>query len=86
VTTVETSRYARPGAPLPDISHDAHDVLRRVRSVRGRGDRLRAAWWPSDGLEQWRSWRDAAVGAMARPARALARAVTAGARSLRRRD
>ena len=65
VTGVERSRYAPPGATLSDIRADTHTVVKAVSGVRRRKDRLRAAWWPTDGLIEWRE-RRAAVGRLLR--------------------
>lgn len=61
VSGVERSRYAPPGATISDIRADTHTVVKAVSGVRRRKDRLRAAWWPTDGLIEWRE-RRAAVG------------------------
>ena len=58
VDTVERARYARPGGTLTDIHHDAHAVVRAVSGVRHRKDRVRATWWPADGLAEWRDMRE----------------------------
>lgn len=65
VTGVERSRYAPPGATISDIRADTHTVVKAVSGVRRRKDRLRAAWWPTDGLIEWRE-RRAAVGRLLR--------------------
>jgi transglutaminase-like putative cysteine protease len=57
VATLERSRYAPPGAPLPDIAPDTHAVVHAVSASRGRRDRLRARWLPQEGVSQWQdSW------------------------------
>jgi transglutaminase-like putative cysteine protease len=65
VDGVERSRYARPGTTVTDIRSDTHRVLKAVSGVRRRKDRVRAAWWPTDGVTEWRERRDRA-GAVAR--------------------
>ncbi len=57
VDGVERSRYARPGTTLSDIRADTQHVVKAVSGVRRRKDRLRAAWWPADGLTEWRERR-----------------------------
>ena len=65
VSGVERSRYAPPGATIADIRSDTHTVVRAVSGVRRRKDRIRAAWWPAEGLVEWRE-RRAAVGRVLR--------------------
>lgn len=65
VSGVERSRYAPPGATISDIRADTHTVVKAVSGVRRRKDRLRAAWWPTDGLIEWRE-RRASVGRLLR--------------------
>ncbi len=65
VSGVERSRYAPPGATISDIRADTHTVVKAVSGVRRRKDRIRAAWWPTDGLIEWRE-RRAAVGRLLR--------------------
>ena len=68
VDGVEKSRYARPGSStLTDIRHDTTAVVRAVSSVRRRKDRMRATWWPNEGLVEWRERRAAVAGAFRRP-------------------
>jgi len=68
VDGVEKSRYARPGSTaLTDIRQDTATVVRAVSGVRRRKDRLRATWWPNEGLVEWRDRRDAASAALRRP-------------------
>lgn len=57
VSGVERSRYAPPGSTLTDIRHDAHRVVKAVSAVRRRKDRIRALWWPTEGLLEWRDRR-----------------------------
>jgi transglutaminase-like putative cysteine protease len=57
VDGVERSRYAPPGTTLTDVRPDTHHVVRAVSGVRRRKDRIRALWWPSDGLLEWRERR-----------------------------
>jgi hypothetical protein len=61
VDGVERSRYAPPGTTLTDVRPDTQRVVRAVAGVRRRKDRLRAAWWPSEGLLEWRERRDRVV-------------------------
>ena len=61
VAGVERSRYARPGTTVTDIRTDTRHVVKAVSGVRRRKDRLRAAWWPADGLTEWRERRAALV-------------------------
>lgn len=65
VSGVERSRYAPPGATVTDIRVDTQTVIKAVSGVRRRKDRLRAAWWPTDGLIEWRE-RRASVGRLLR--------------------
>ena len=65
VAGVERSRYAPPGATVTDIRTDTQTVVKAVSGVRRRKDRLRAAWWPTEGLLEWRE-RRAAVGRVLR--------------------
>ena len=58
VDGVERSRYAPPGTTVTDVRPDTHHVVKAVSGVRRRKDRLRAVWWPSDGLLEWRERRD----------------------------
>jgi transglutaminase-like putative cysteine protease len=67
VAGVERSRYARPGSTVTDIRADTHAVLKAVSSVRRRKDRIRALWWPSDGLVEWGEWRVGAARTLRRP-------------------
>jgi hypothetical protein len=67
IDSVERSRYARPGGVLTDIHHDAHTVVKAVAGVRRRKDRLRATWWPAEGLAEWRDLRAAAGRLVRRP-------------------
>jgi transglutaminase-like putative cysteine protease len=67
VDTLERSRYARPGGVLIDIHRDTHTVVKAVAAVRRRKDRLRATWWPSEGLAEWRDLRAAAGRRLRRP-------------------
>jgi transglutaminase-like putative cysteine protease len=57
VDGVERSRYARPGTTITDIRADTEHVVRAVSAVRRRKDRLRAAWWPTEGVNEWRDAR-----------------------------
>ena len=61
VDGVERSRYAPPGTTVTDVRPDTHRVVKAVAGVRRRKDRLRAAWWPSDGLLEWRERREQLV-------------------------
>ncbi|NYG05698.1 transglutaminase-like putative cysteine protease [Phycicoccus badiiscoriae] len=67
VSGVERSRYAPPGATIADIRADTHTVVKAVSAVRRRKDRLRAAWWPTDGLLEWRERRASAGRRLRRP-------------------
>ena len=58
VDGVERSRYAPPGTTVTDVRPDTQHVVKAVAGVRRRKDRLRAVWWPSDGLLEWRERRD----------------------------
>ena len=58
VDGVERSRYAPPGTTVTDVRPDTHQVVKAVSGVRRRKDRLRAVWWPSDGLLEWRERRE----------------------------
>jgi transglutaminase-like putative cysteine protease len=57
VSGVERSRYAPPGTTVTDIRADTHAVVKAVSGVRRRKDRLRAVWWPTEGLIEWRERR-----------------------------
>ena len=59
VSGVERSRYAPPGSTVTDIRTDTEAVVKAVSGVRRRKDRLRAAWWPTEGLLEWRERRAA---------------------------
>jgi hypothetical protein len=67
VDTVERSRYAPPGTTLVDIQEDTQRVVRAVSGVRRRKDRLRARWWPQDGVTEWRERREALGAAVLAP-------------------
>jgi hypothetical protein len=67
VDGVERSRYARPGATLTDIRGDTEAVVKAVSGVRRRKDRLRAMWWPTEGLAEWQERREAVARAVRRP-------------------
>jgi hypothetical protein len=67
VTGVERSRYAPPGTTVTDIRTDTQTVVRAVSGVRRRKDRLRATWWPTEGLLEWRDRRAAVARAVRRP-------------------
>lgn len=67
VSGVERSRYAPPGTTLTDIRRDTDTVVRAVSGVRRRKDRLRAAWWPTEGVVEWRERRDTMARAVRRP-------------------
>ncbi len=58
VDGLERSRYAPPGTTVTDVRPDTQHVVKAVSGVRRRKDRLRAAWWPSDGLLEWRERRE----------------------------
>jgi hypothetical protein len=78
--TLERSRYARPSAQAVSIAPDAQQVLRAVAVTRRRQDRLRAAVWPTSGVDALRSATRRLSWAMQAPARAL-RAWTGGPRA-----
>lgn len=59
VATVEQARYARPHAPISDVSADARTVWKAAISARQRSDRARAYLFPRDGVRQWNDSRDA---------------------------
>jgi hypothetical protein len=61
VNGIERSRYAPPGTVLTDIRADTASVVHAVSAVRRRKDRVRAAWWPTEGLIEWRDRRDGVV-------------------------
>lgn len=67
VDGVERSRYARPGTTVTDIRQDTQAVLRAVTGVRRRKDRLRAVWWPQEGVTEWRERRESVARAVRRP-------------------
>lgn len=67
VDAVERSRYAPPGTTIVDIREDVGAVVKAVSAVRRRKDRLRATWWPNDGLVEWRERRAQAAEAIAKP-------------------
>ena len=67
VSGVETSRYAPPGSTVTDIRADTQAVVRAVSGVRRRKDRLRATWWPTEGLLEWRDRRAAVARVVRRP-------------------
>jgi transglutaminase-like putative cysteine protease len=68
VSGVERSRYAPPGTTVTDIRAVTHAVVKAVSGVRRRKDRLRAAWWPTEGLIEWRERRATVAGVLRRPA------------------
>jgi hypothetical protein len=72
VDEVERSRYARPGTTVTDIRADTQRVVKAVSAVRRRKDRLRALWWPTDGLVQWREWHERAAAVARIPGERLA--------------
>ncbi|NHA66802.1 transglutaminase TgpA family protein [Phycicoccus flavus] len=53
VDTLEQARYARPGAPLPDVADDAHTVWRAALGRRRRLDQARALLLPAEGRRHW---------------------------------
>jgi hypothetical protein len=67
VSGVERSRYAPPGATIADIRADTQTVVKAVSGVRRRKDRIRAAWWPTEGLVEWRERRAAVARVLRRP-------------------
>jgi hypothetical protein len=67
VSGVERSRYAPPGTTVTDIRADTQAVVKAVSGVRRRKDRLRAAWWPTEGLLEWRERRAAVARLLRRP-------------------
>ncbi|WP_270888967.1 transglutaminase family protein [Pedococcus sp. 5OH_020] len=67
VDGVERSRYAPPGTTLTDIRTDTKKVVKAVSAVRRRKDRLRAAWWPTEGVVEWRERRDSVARRLRRP-------------------
>ena len=67
VSGVERSRYAPPGTTVTDIRTDTQTVVRAVAGVRRRKDRLRATWWPTEGLLEWRDRRAAVARVLRRP-------------------
>ncbi|KRF25302.1 transglutaminaseTgpA domain-containing protein [Phycicoccus sp. Soil803] len=67
VSGVETSRYAPPGSTVTDIRVDTQTVVKAVSGVRRRKDRLRATWWPTEGLLEWRDRRAAVARLVRRP-------------------
>lgn len=67
VSGVERSRYAPPGSTVTDIRTDTQTVVKAVSGVRRRKDRLRATWWPTEGLLEWRDRRAAVVRVVRRP-------------------
>jgi transglutaminase-like putative cysteine protease len=68
VDGVEKSRYARPGSTvLTDIRHDSTAVVKAVSGVRRRRDRIRATWWPTEGVVEWRERREAVAALVRRP-------------------
>ncbi|MFC8502359.1 transglutaminaseTgpA domain-containing protein [Pedococcus sp. NPDC057267] len=68
VDGVERARYARPGSTaLTDIRDESAAVVKAVSGVRRRRDRLRAVWWPTEGVVEWRERGDALAGFVRRP-------------------
>ncbi|SDO80382.1 Transglutaminase-like superfamily protein [Pedococcus dokdonensis] len=67
VDGVERSRYAPPGSLVTDIRTDTQAVVKAVSGVRRRKDRLRATWWPTEGLLEWRDRRAAVARVLRRP-------------------
>jgi transglutaminase-like putative cysteine protease len=67
VSGVERSRYAPPGTTVTDIRADTQAVVKAVSGVRRRKDRLRAAWWPTEGVLEWRERRAAVARLLRRP-------------------
>jgi transglutaminase-like putative cysteine protease len=67
VSGVERSRYAPPGSTVTDIRTDTQTVVKAVSGVRRRKDRLRATWWPTEGLLEWRDRRAAVARVVRRP-------------------
>ena len=61
------SRYAPPGSTVTDIRVDTQTVVKAVSGVRRRKDRLRATWWPTEGLLEWRDRRAAVARLVRRP-------------------
>ena len=72
VDGVERSRYARPGTTITDIRTDTERVVRAVSAVRRRKDRLRATWWPTEGVNEWRDVRASLTRALRSPLDRLA--------------
>lgn len=67
VDGVERSRYARPGTTVTDIREETQLVVKAVSGVRRRKDRLRATWWPAEGVTEWRERRGALGRALRQP-------------------
>jgi transglutaminase-like putative cysteine protease len=68
VDGVEQSRYMRPGSStVTDIRTDTATVVKAVAGVRRRKDRLRATWWPTEGVTEWRERRDSLGQVLRRP-------------------
>jgi transglutaminase-like putative cysteine protease len=69
VEGVERARYTRPGSTdISDVRGDVATVVRAVSAVRRRKDRLHAAWWPTEGVVEWRERSDAVMRVLRRPA------------------
>jgi hypothetical protein len=58
----------RPGSStVTDIRTDTATVVKAVAGVRRRKDRLRATWWPTEGVTEWRERRDSLGQVLRRP-------------------
>lgn len=77
VDSIERSRYAPPGSVATDIRADTHTVVHAVSGVRRRKDRVRARWWPAEGVAEWRDLHDTASAGLRRPLRRAGPAVGA---------
>lgn len=68
VDGLERSRYTRPGSStIVDVGPDTATVVKAVAGVRRRKDRLRATWWPTEGVDEWRDRRETMSAILRKP-------------------
>ena len=71
VTTLESSRYARPGAPVALLSPEIRTITKAAAASRPLPLRVRAFFLPQDGVRWWHRWSRVAADAPGRWTNAL---------------
>ncbi len=56
VATLESSRYARPGAPAVQLAPEIRTVTKAAAASRPLPQRIRAFFLPRDGVRWWNRW------------------------------